>query len=189
MPKFNIGDILYTTIGGEKIPANVIVEVFDYAIDNSRYCYYVRSVSLKTEEWFTEESLVAKKRVRHICPECGIDYHDEDMKEHLRLEHGILIDEHHGSIGDSLNNLSDQAEAELMEMDRIQRLKAEKYDKICGMLFIATGVVDDGDSIKYITDPESVCDELLRIIIEDENLNIEKLLETKKRKFKEITLW
>ena len=172
MPKFKRSDrVCYTTCRDFGIGTVEYVCVPTYLTKQQNYIVVFREDGEGTFELMIEESkLILSNRVRHICPECGIDYADEDMADHMRLEHG-------------------QAEAELMEMDRKQGLKADQYDRICNMMFMATGIVDDGDSIKYIVDPETVCNELLRIIIEDENVNREKLVDAKEKRFKEITLW
>lgn len=181
MPEFKVKDkVIYT-------PAvSFGTGIVEYVCLNNRgdklqryiVVFYDQNLKENFEMMIEEDKLMAKERVRHICPECGVDYADEDMADHLRLEHNIFSGEEHT-----------QAEAELIEMDRIQKLKAEQYDRICEMMFSATGIVEDGDSIKYIIDPETICDELLRIMVEDSDISREKLVETKRRKFKEITLW
>lgn len=176
MRKFNIGDVVSLTESYGKIPADVTARVIDFCINNSRYEYRLKTIALGTEEYVTESLL--KKCAKHMCPKCGMDYYNEDMEEHMMLEHGIVFKEQHN-----------QAEQEIIEIDRIQKLKAEQYDRICEMMFMACGIVDDGDSVKYIIDPETVCNELLKIIIEDENVDREKLIDAKEKRFKEITLW
>lgn len=126
-----------------------------------------------------ESRLMLRERMRHICPECGLDFPDDIIAEHMMNIHNLARNKSHDV----------QAEEELMEMDRMQRLKAEQYDRICEMMFMACGIVEDGDSIKYIIEPETVCDELLKIIITDDNVNREHVVETKKKRMKEITGW
>jgi len=118
---------------------------------------------------------------RSICPECGLDYLDVNMEDHLRLVHGIPIDEHIGC--------EEQAQAELEQMDEYNRFKVEQYDRICEMLFASCGIVEDGDSIKYIIDPETVADELLRIVVDDSKIDRQTLVDSKKKRFKEVVGW
>jgi len=82
-----------------------------------------------------------------------------------------------------------QAQEELNQIDEYNRFKCEQYDRICSMLFMACGIIEDGDSIKYIIDPETVADELLRIIVDDEKIERQTLVDAKKKRFKEVTAW
>jgi len=95
---------------------------------------------------------------KHICPECGLDYGSDAMEEHLLFEHGIVSRQ---------KDYEDQAQAELIEKDRMTAYKADQYDRITKMFFMSCGVVEDGDSFKYIVDPETVAEELMKIVIED----------------------
>jgi len=136
---------------------------------------------------FYPEKLV-KIKTRLICPECGIDYKEDDMEEHLRLVHGIPVDEQVDSI-DQVAEFEEQAQEELNQIDEYNRFKCEQYDRICSMLFASCGIVEDGDSIKYIIDPETVADELLRIIVDDSKIERQTLVDAKKKRFKEVTAW
>lgn len=62
---------------------------------------------------------------------------------------------------------AEEAERILINNDAEVQRKAKAYDKICETLFMASGVIEDGDSFKWIIDPEVVCDEILRIITSD----------------------
>jgi len=122
---------------------------------------------------------------KHICPECGLDYGSDAMEEHLLSEHGIVsrqksfIEQEEEMMKDLKDigreevilaykkNAEDQMQAELIEMDRTTRYKADQYDRITKMFFMSCGVVEDGDSFKYIVDPETVAEELMKIVIED----------------------
>lgn len=59
-----------------------------------------------------------------------------------------------------------EVEELLMNNDKELRTKAELYDKICDKLFMATGIIEDGDSIQYIIDPEIIINEIIKIITE-----------------------
>ena len=106
---------------------------------------------------------------KHMCPECGIDYDDNVMAEHMRIEHGIIpnrIAEH-------------QAQIELAEMDRMKEYKAQQYDRIAEMFFMSCGVIEDGDSLRYIIDPETVAEELMKIVTEDINIDRDLFIQRK----------
>ena len=60
----------------------------------------------------------------------------------------------------------EEVEELLMNNDKELRTKAELYDKICDKLFMATGIIEDGDSIQYIIDPEIIINEIIKIITE-----------------------
>lgn len=80
---------------------------------------------------------------------------------------------------------SEEVEQILINNDKEILDKAKMYDRICDTLFMATGMVNDGDSIKYIVDPEVICDELLKLILSDINVDREKFIVRKKEIFNE----
>ena len=59
-----------------------------------------------------------------------------------------------------------EVEQLLVNNDRELKYKAEMYDKICDKLFMATGIIEDGNSIQYIIDPELIINEIIKIITE-----------------------
>ena len=61
----------------------------------------------------------------------------------------------------------EELESILADADKEKDFKAVQYDKIKETMFMACGMVEDGDSIKYIIDPETIIDEILKIIIKD----------------------
>lgn len=111
---------------------------------------------------------------RHACPECGIDYDDGDMQDHLLLEHGIEPEDEKFE-----ERAEEQAQAEMMEMDRMTAYKAQQYDRIAEMFFMSCGVIEDGNSLRYIIDPETVAEELMKIVTEDINIDRDLFIQRK----------
>lgn len=60
-----------------------------------------------------------------------------------------------------------EAERDLYQMGKDMEDKAKKYDRICETFFMASGMVEDGDSFKWIIDPETVLDAVLNVILAD----------------------
>ena len=65
------------------------------------------------------------------------------------------------------NEQHEELESILTDNDKEKDFKAAQYDRIKETMFMACGMVEDGDSIKYIIDPETIIDEILKIIIKD----------------------
>jgi len=171
--KFNVGDVVSLKETVDLIPKNVVGRVTDFCVSNSQYLYRVKTIALGTESEVYECDLQICDR--HVCPECGLDYFDEDIAEHMELEHGFPPKI-------TFKDLEDQAQDELQAIDDTLRFKADQYDLISDMMFMACGIVEDGDNVRYIIDPETVCDELLRIILNDKQMDRSKFI-AKKRKY------
>lgn len=93
------------------------------------------------------------------------------------LEH-VVTDE---SIRQSAKRiLEDEAVRDLLQIESLVRDKAKKYDLIAETFFMACGVIEDGDSIKYIVDPETVCNAVLKILVDDINIDKEKIIQKKR---------
>ena len=105
---------------------------------------------------------------KYVCPECGLDCFDYELSAHITAEHPEAID----------------AEQELVSIDRMVLYKSQQYDRICNTLFMSTGIINDGDSIRYIVDPETVCDELLKIILSDVSIDRDTIIKVKQTHYK-----
>lgn len=123
---------------------------------------------------------------RSVCPECGMDYDDSVMSEHLLLEHGIESEDEKFQ-----ERAEEQAQIELDQMDRMKEYKAQQYDRITDMFFMSCGVIEDGDSLRYIVDPETVAEELMKIVVEDINIDRSQFIQRKINFFngKRINPW
>jgi hypothetical protein len=86
------------------------------------------------------------------------------------------------------NDLNERTEMEqvLINEDRILAHKAKAYDLICEKMFMASGVIEDGDDIKWIIDPEVICSVILKIILNDVNIDRDKIVKDKKVKYSNI---
>lgn len=86
------------------------------------------------------------------------------------------------------NDLNERTEMEqvLINEDRILAHKAKAYDLICEKMFMASGVIEDGDDIKWIIDPEVICSLILKIILNDVNIDRDKIIKDKKIKYSNI---
>lgn len=99
-------------------------------------------------------------RIRQVERDCVVWYAKSD------IEHFIddrIISETADKI---MTSESKEVEELLMNNDKELRTKAELYDKICDKLFMATGIIEDGDSIQCIIDPEIIINEIIKIITE-----------------------
>lgn len=177
MRKFNVGDVvsLKETVGN--IPKNIVGRVTDFCVSNSQYLYKVKTIAHGTDGEVYECDL--NRCDRHICPECGVDYFDEDIEEHMKLEHGFPSK-------DIKKDLEEQAQDELDAIDSDIRHKADLYDLICEIMFMSCGIIEDGDSVQYIINPEILCDELIKIIVNDNNMDRDRFVRMKKQYFKDV---
>lgn len=173
MRKFSIGEKVILKEDAGNIFKGTVVSVIDFCISNSQYMYKVCSLSGGCGDSY-EENL---KRVdKYICPECGGDFFDEDIAQHLMLEHGYDSEGRSPEV---------QAESDMSDMSDMIDFKAKQYDKIADMLFMSCGIIENGDSIRYIVDPETVCDELLRIIVSDKGMDRGRFIAKKRTYFNE----
>lgn len=74
----------------------------------------------------------------------------------------------------------DEMQSILIDEDKRLRDKANKYDLIAETVFMASGVIADGESFSYIIDPEIICDEVVKILANDLNLDRGVLIQKKK---------
>jgi hypothetical protein len=81
---------------------------------------------------------------------------------------------------------SKEMEQILINEDRILKDKAKAYDLICEKMFMASGVIEDGDDIKWIIDPEVICSVILKIILNDVNIDRDKIVKDKKVMYSNI---
>jgi hypothetical protein len=106
--------------------------------------------------------------VKFICPYCGESF---DEWDYLYRVHIPLLHQEDFS--------RDELEKMLIDNDKELKFKAEQYDKVCEKMFMSCGIIEDGDSTKYLFDPEIVCNEVLKII-SGNNTNREKFVLKKK---------
>lgn len=86
------------------------------------------------------------------------------------------------------NDLNERTEMEqvLINEDRILAHKAKAYDLICEKMFMASGVIEDGDDIKWIIDPDTIVSEILKVIVKDINVDRSKIVKIKKDRVSRI---
>lgn len=106
------------------------------------------------------------------------DHHDSWVFFSDELEH-VVTDE---SIRKSADKLLEEAEAvrDLNNMDKAIKEKADKYDLVAETFFMACGMIEDNESIKYIIDPETVCNAVLKILTNDINIDKERIVQKKR---------
>ncbi len=123
-----------------------------------------------------------------ICPICGMDFQLDKINEHCQTEHGYK-DFKDACL--STDAVKKQAEIELSEMDKMKDYKAQQYDRIAEMFFMSCGVIEDGGSLRYIIDPETVAEELMKIIVQDIEIDREQFISRKLDYFngKRINRW
>ena len=119
----------------------------------------------------------------------GIDYNETLIPYVVRFKDTSLW--YSEDCLDMVDEYDEEAEAELILINKDKELihKAKQYDKICEMLFMTSGIIDDGDSFKYIIDPETICDELIKVILKDYKLDREKIVNNKKEFIKGMSTW
>lgn len=105
---------------------------------------------------------------KFICPHCGADFKDIDYLNHFHIPaaHPEEVEK-------------EEAERILITEDMNKEYKARKYDEITDALFMAMGIIEDGDSIKYLIEPEEIIEKLIKIITDD-NFS-EKFVEGKRK--------
>ena len=184
---YKSGDKVIVKVEGYEYTGEIGI-VMDSITDKNILLWYI-SNKVKYPLFINEKNIVKKVESRHMCPECGVDYPSDELPSHLMYYHGMS--DNLRKEKESIKNkyLEDQAQEELKQMDDTIKLKAEQYDRICEMMFSACGIVEDGESIKYIIDPETVADELLRIIVDDDKIDRQTFVDKKKRLFSDAVGW
>ena len=86
------------------------------------------------------------------------------------------------------SDINERTEMEqvLINEDKMLAHKAKAYDLICEKMFMASGIIEDGDSTKWIIDPDTVCSEILKIIVNDINVDRNDIIKMKKDKVSRI---
>ena len=115
---------------------------------------------------------------KFICLHCGEIFDDKDYLEtiHIPAEHKDEMRKYNESILENDRLILEDA---LIAEDKELKRKADKYDQICDTFFMATGIIEDGDSIKYLIEPEEVLNAVLKVIIE--GLDSDKHIEAKRK--------
>lgn len=86
--------------------------------------------------------------------------------------------------------LEDEATKHLNDMQLSIEEKAKKYDKIAETLWMSTGMIDDGDSIKFIVNPEITLQAIINIITDADIQTSRDLYEaTRLKKMERIGKW
>lgn len=115
---------------------------------------------------------------KFVCMHCGEIFYDKDYLEtiHIPTNHEKEVKEYEASIPEDDRLILEDA---LIAEDKELKRKADKYDQICDTFFMATGIIEDGDSIKYLIEPEEVLNAVLKVIIE--GLDSDKHIEAKRK--------
>lgn len=196
---YKVGDRILVNVAENYYTGHISIIMDKSNVHNNILMWYTEK-NKKHPLFVNEENIVGLLSGRHMCPECGMDYADEDIADHMMQEHLISIEEYKKDFDltdeckeNMINSLKKyyeaQAQEELKQMDEILKSKAEQYDRICEMMFSACGIVEDGESIKYIIDPETVADELLRIMVDDDKIDRQTFVDRKKRIFSDAVGW
>lgn len=86
--------------------------------------------------------------------------------------------------------LEDEATNHLNDMQLSIEEKAKKYDKIAETLWMSTGMIEDGDSIKFIVNPEITLQAIVNIITDADIQTSKDLYEaTRLKKMERIGKW
>ena len=115
---------------------------------------------------------------KFVCIHCGETFYDKDylLFVHIPAKHEEVVREYNESIPENDRLILQDV---LIAEDKELKRKADKYDQICDTFFMATGIIEDGDSIKYLIEPEEVLNAVLKVIVE--GLDSDKHIEAKRK--------
>lgn len=86
--------------------------------------------------------------------------------------------------------LEEEAVKHLSAMQLDKEEKAKKYDKIAEKLWMSTGMIEDGDSIKFIVNPEITLQAIINIITDADIQTSKELYEAiRLKKMERIGKW
>lgn len=190
--KYKINDSVKCIRSGHE-RENCIGEII--GIDNTHIPYYV--VFKGYEYWLREEDLILVINDKSIS-ETADKIIEKSTARRITKPLIDLLEECYDILGMPFNKAEfesniketeeqhNEMEQILVNEDRILRKKAESYDKICAKMFMASGVIEDGDSFKWLIDPDIICSVILKIILDDVNVDRDKIIEDKKVKYSKI---
>ena len=131
-----------------------------------------------------------KSCVNVMCKDCPLPQNDNThslciFNRFKNLEDYVTLVEN-----EIFTKNEEEAVKNLNDMDKEIKDKASKFDKINEVLFMACGMIEDGDTIRYIIHPEIVLNKIIEVICSEDISNrekiIEEVIEKKKAKFYDI---
>lgn len=96
---------------------------------------------------------------RHACEFCGVDFSDDEIMKHKKIWHQEELAE--------TEREREELIVVLNKQDEKVKHKAKMYDKLVVKALMSCGMIESGDEIKYIVDPDTFTDIILSEILSD----------------------